>query len=227
MCSVNTLKPRPPSIDAVLFDLDGTVVDTLPHILASFRHATADVLGESPSDDELMHFVGIPLAHQMRHFTDDENTVERLLASYREYNHRTHDEMARLYPNTISALESLHGVALPMGIVTSKSRHMAERAIALFGLGHFFGVIVTADDTPVHKPDPLPVITGAEMLGVSPHRSVYVGDSPMDIEAGNGAGAFTVAATWGAASRDRLLAASPAAIIDDISELPALLGIAS
>ena len=72
---MNTLKPRPPSIDAVLFDLDGTVVDTLPHILASFRHATADVLGESPSDDELMHFVGIPLAHQMRHFTDDENTV--------------------------------------------------------------------------------------------------------------------------------------------------------
>ena len=114
-----------------------------------------------------------------------------------------------------------------MGIVTSKSRHMADRAIALFGLGHFFGVVVTADDTPVHKPDPLPVITGAEALGVSPHRAVYVGDSPMDIEAGNGAGAFTVAATWGAASRDRLLAASPAAIIDDISELPALLGIAS
>lgn len=223
---MNTFEPLPAAIDAVLFDLDGTVVDTIPHILASFRHATADVLGESPSDDELMHYVGIPLAHQMRHFTADENTVERLLASYREYNHRTHDEMARLYPNTLRALDALHEAGMPMGIVTSKSRHMAERAIALFGLGHFFGVIMTADDTPAHKPDPLPVLMGAQALGVAPQRSVYVGDSPMDIEAGNGAGAYTVAAAWGVASRARLIAASPGAIIDDIAELPSLLGMA-
>ncbi|MHB1018228.1 MAG: HAD family hydrolase [Coriobacteriia bacterium] len=225
MSSVKILEPVPAAIEAVLFDLDGTVVDTIPHILASFRHATADILGEALPDDELMHSVGIPLAHQMRHFTSDENTVERLLASYREYNHRTHDEMARLYPNTVSALDVLHGAAIPMGIVTSKSRHMADRAIALFGLQQYFKVVVTADDTPAHKPDPLPVVIGAEALGVSPARAVYVGDSPMDIEAGNGAGAYTIAATWGVASRERLEAASPGAIIDDIAELPVLLGI--
>ncbi|MBN2247155.1 MAG: HAD-IA family hydrolase [Coriobacteriia bacterium] len=220
-------EPLPAAIDAVLFDLDGTVVDTIPHILASFRHATADVLGAALPDDELMHHVGIPLAHQMRIFTTDEGTVEQLLASYREYNHRTHDEMARLYPNTVSALEILHGAGVSMGIVTSKSRTMADRAISLFGLGQYFGAVVTADDTQVHKPDPMPVIIGAEMLGVSPVRAVYVGDSPMDIEAGNSAGAYTIAATWGVASRERLQAASPGAIIDDIAELPSLLGVGS
>lgn len=225
MSSVKILEPVPTVIEAVLFDLDGTVVDTIPHILASFRHATADILGEALPDDELMHSVGIPLAHQMRHFTSDENTAERLLASYREYNHRTHDEMARLYPNTVSALDVLHGAGMPMGIVTSKSRTMADRALALFGLQQYFKAVVTADDTSTHKPDPLPVVTGAEALGVSSLRAVYVGDSPMDIEAGNGAGAYTVAATWGVASRERLEAVSPGAIIDDIAELPALLGI--
>lgn len=210
---------------AVLFDLDGTVVDTIPHILASFRHATADVLGEALPDDVLMHYVGVPLARQMRYFTDDEATAERLLASYREFNHRTHDEMARLYPNTRTALDVLARSGVPMGIVTSKSRMMARRAIDLFDLGGYFSVVVTADDTETHKPDPGPVLHGAALLGVEPPRAVYVGDSPADIESGNGAGAGTVAATWGVASRDRLMAAAPDAIIDDISELPALLGI--
>jgi len=225
---VNTRTPNSSRLvgpAAVLFDLDGTVVDTIPHILASFRHATADVLGEALPDDVLMHYVGVPLARQMRYFTDDEEIAERLLVSYREFNHRTHDEMARLYPNTRSALETLVVAGLPMGIVTSKSRMMARRAIDLFDLNGFFSVLVSADDTATHKPDPEPVRLGASLLGVDPARSVYVGDSPADIEAGNGAGAGTIAATWGVASRERLLAAAPDAIIDDIAELPALLGI--
>lgn len=210
---------------AVLFDLDGTVVDTIPHILASFRYATEAVFGAPLPDDELMQHVGVPLATQMRYFTDDEATAEQLLAAYREFNHRTHDEMARLYPNTRTTLEALAAAGLPMGIVTSKSRMMAERAITLFGLGEFFRAVVTADDTPVHKPDPLPVLEGTRLLGADPGRAIYVGDSPADIEAGNAAGLGTVAATWGVASRKRLEAAAPTAIIDDIAELPALLGV--
>lgn len=213
------------SVQAVLFDLDGTVVDTIPHILASFRHATAEVLGAALSDEVLLHHVGVPLARQMRYFTDDEAEADRLLASYRAFNHKTHDDMARLYPNTLAALTALHAAGLPMGIVTSKSRLMAERAIDLFDLRKFFQVLVTADDTDYHKPHPLPVRYGAELLGMEPAKLVYVGDSPADIESGNGAGAATVGAAWGVASVERLVAAEPDAIIDDIGELPALLGI--
>jgi len=222
---VKALISRLSTTQAVLFDLDGTVVNTLPHILASFRHATADVLGVPLPDEELMQYVGIPLAEQMRHFSRDGETVDRLLASYREFDDRTHDEMARLYPNTVAALSILASANLPLGIVTSKSRLMAHRAIALFELDRYFSAVVTADDTPLHKPDPLPVLMGASLLGVDPMLTIYVGDSPVDIEAGNAAGAVTIAATWGVTSRDRLEAAEPDAIIDDIKELPALLGI--
>lgn len=221
----DSIPPRLSAVEAVLFDLDGTVVDTIPHILASFRHATAEVLGAALSDEVLLHHVGVPLARQMRYFTDDEAEADRLLASYRAFNHKTHDDMARLYPNTLAALTALHDAGIPMGIVTSKSRSMAERAIALFDLGKFFKVLVTADDTDYHKPHPLPVRYGAEQLGMEPVRMVYVGDSPADIESGKGAGTATVGAAWGVASRERLLAAGPDAIIEDIGDLPALLGI--
>lgn len=228
MTAVNTLESstsRLSSLEAVLFDLDGTVVNTIPHILASFRHATAEVLGAPLSDEELLHHVGVPLARQMRYFTDDEETAEQLLVAYRAFNHRTHDEMARLFPNTLTALDALSAAGMPMGIVTSKSRMMADRAITLFDLGRYFPVVVTADDTPTHKPDPVPVLYGAQQLGIDPARTVYVGDSPADIESGKGAGAATVGATWGVASRERLAVAGPDAIIDDIGELPRLLGI--
>jgi pyrophosphatase PpaX len=219
------INPRLRAVDAVLFDLDGTVVDTIPHILASFRHATEEVLGEALDDEVLMHHVGVPLARQMRYFTDDEAEAERLLAAYRAFNHRTHDDMAKLYPNTRSALATLAHARVPMGIVTSKSRTMAERALELFDLRDFFQVVVTADDTDCHKPDPVPLIHAASILQMDPARLVYVGDSPADIACGKGAGAATVGATWGVASRQRLVEARPDAIIEDIGELPALLGI--
>lgn len=228
MPSVNTQEPtstRLQDVDAVLFDLDGTVVDTIPHILASFRHATEEVLGAALDDEVLLHHVGVPLARQMRYFTDDEDEADRLLASYRAFNHKTHDDMAKLYPNTLAALLRVREAGLPMGIVTSKSRMMAERALELFDIGRFFDVVVTADDTDHHKPDPLPLRHAAAILGMDPVRLVYVGDSPADIACGKGAGSATVGAAWGVASRERLLGAEPDAIIDDIGELPALLGL--
>lgn len=211
--------------EAILFDLDGTVVNTIPHILASFRHATAEVLGAPLADEVLLEHVGVPLAYQMRFFTDDEETAARLLASYRAFNQATHDEMARLYPNTLSALERLSAAGMPMGIVTSKSAMMAMRAIDLFGLGRFFAVVVSADDTPAHKPDPLPVLHAARLLSLDPAVCAYVGDSPADVAAARGAGAVAVAATWGVASRERLEAAGPDAIVDDIGSVPALFGL--
>lgn len=214
-------------LDAVLFDLDGTVVDTIPHILASFRHATADVLGDALPDEVLLHHVGVPLASQMRLLTDDEETAERLLASYRAFNHATHDAMVRLYPSTLTTLESIRAAGLPMGIVTSKSRMMAWRALDLFDIGRFFAIVVTADDTEEHKPDPRPLLYAAAELGVEPRRCVYVGDAPADILAARAAGVLAVAATWGVADRDRLEQAGPNAVIDDIGCVPELLGLST
>lgn len=214
-----TATSRLAALEAVLFDLDGTVVDTIPHILASFRHATAAVFGEALADDVLLEHVGVPLANQMRFFTDDDEIAERLLAEYRAFNHATHDEMARLYPNTRAALDALVATGLPLGIVTSKSAHMAHRALDLFELGDYFGVVITCDDSDRHKPDPLPVLLAAERLGVDAPACAYVGDSPADVAAALGAGALAIAATWGVTTRERLQASRPDLVFDDIVEV--------
>jgi len=215
-----------PVADAVLFDLDGTLVNTIPHILASFRHATSAVFGAPLPDDQLLEYVGMPLEAQMRLFTAEEDLAQQLLAEYRAFNHATHDGMALLYPNTVTVLECIAAAGLPMGIVTSKSRMMAERAVGLFDLGHYFCTVVTSDDTERHKPDAEPVLLGARLLGVGPARCVYIGDSPIDIAAGKAAGTMTAGASWGVSDAHRITAAGPDVVLSDIGDVPDVLGIA-
>lgn len=213
--------PRLSSVQAVLFDLDGTLIDTISLILASMRHATQTVLGEQFDDEQLLCNVGIPLLTQMRTFS--EAHAEELVRTYREHNHVVHDEMIREYPGTAEALQVLGERGLPMGVVTSKSRAVAIRGMDLFGLRDHFGVVVCADDVEKHKPDPYPIRFAARNLGVSAERCVYVGDSPHDVAAANGAGAISVAALWGAFSATALAQARPRFTVADISDLPPLL----
>lgn len=219
-----TVDERLTGLKAVLFDFDGTLADTIPHILASFRHASEDILGEVLPDEVLLHDVGIPLAHQMLVLSHgDPEVADRLLASYRTFNHATHDAMARLYPGAIEVLSALRDHGMPMGVVTSKGTPMAMKGIGLFGIAHFFAAIVTADDVPLHKPDPYPIRQAAGLLGLEAHDCAYVGDSPHDMEAARGAGAVAIAATWGVSGKEVLLEAGYDYILGDLGALPGLL----
>jgi len=210
-------------VEAVLFDLDGTLVDTIPLILDSFRYATQTVLGTPVADDVLAMNIGIPLMIQMRHFTDDEAVADELLRAYREHNRLHHDERARLFAGTAEALALIAERGIPMGIVTSKGREIAMRGIELFDLGRFFDVVITMDDVDRFKPDPFPLLKAAEAMGVAPGATAYVGDSPHDVDAANRAGALSIAAPWGVSTREVLLAAQPHFILDSLSDLPELL----
>lgn len=210
---------RARDLDAVLFDFDGTLADTIPHILASFHYAAEKVLGHDISDEVLLQNIGIPLVRQMRLFTETDETAERLLLAYREFNHATHDDMARLYDGTLETLARLDACGPPLGIVSSKSTYMVTRGVELFGIGHYFKAIVTCDNVTAFKPDPYPVLHAAHMLGVDPTRCMYVGDSPHDVEAGLRAGALAVAATWGVSGRGTLEAAQPDVVLDDIRQV--------
>jgi pyrophosphatase PpaX len=212
------------SLKAVLFDFDGTLANTIPHILASFQHATADILGEALPDSVLMHNVGIPLAQQMLELSEgDQEIADRLLISYRTFNHATHDEMATLFPGAVEVLSAIKAHGIPMGIVTSKGTPMASRGINLFDIGGFFDVVVTADDVPLHKPDPYPLVHAASLLGVDVRATAYIGDSPHDVESALRAGAVAIAANWGVSDRGRLVAAGAEYLLDDVSEVPGLL----
>lgn len=208
-------------VEAVLFDLDGTLIDTVTLILESFRHTTRTVFGEQLDDLTLMAGVGKPLRHQMHEF--DPERAEELMRVYREFNSAHHDEMVTEYPGTHEVLTGLAERGVPLGVVTSKGTPMTKRGLELFGLDRYFPVVVTADDVEVHKPDPYPLAFAADLLGIELEKCAYIGDSPHDMEAALGGGAVSVAALWGAFTREDVLAPGPDFAIERMSDLPALL----
>lgn len=208
-------------LQAVLFDLDGTLINTVSLILSSFRHATRTVLGEALPDEVLLRNVGVPLAVQMREF--DPVRADQLLRAYREHNAAHHDEMVAEYPGVREALDELRARDLPLAVVTSKGTEMTTRGLERFGLGPYFSAVVTADDVDEHKPDPYPLLHAAELVGVDVTRCVYVGDSPHDMAASKAAGAVSVAALWGAFATEAVLRPGPEYAIRTMKELPDLL----
>lgn len=210
-------------VSAVLFDLDGTLADTHDLILATFHYAVRTVLGRDFPDGVLMQKVGQPLAVQMWDFTDDETVHEELCRVYREHNAAIHSDYIRRFPGTRDALSRFVDAGVPLGVVTSKRRGPALRALESCGIEDLFLAVVGSDDWPEHKPAPGPVLHGCDLLGVAPAVCAYVGDSPFDIQAGNAAGCPTVAALWGMFSENDLVAAHPTARCASITAVADLL----
>ena len=202
----------------VLFDLDGTVVDSGAIILASMRHATREVLGIEPEDSELMQAVGGPgLEAQMAAFAPDR--VEELVTVYRAHNEPLHDELEAC-EGMEDVIVRLHEDGVRVGVVTAKRRSTVDLAFARLRVGHLFETVVGGDETEKHKPDPEPLLLAARRLGVAPQDCAYVGDSPFDIRAAKAAPMYSVAVTWGRIhDREKLEAERPAAIVDTAEEL--------
>jgi pyrophosphatase PpaX len=214
-------EPRPhPGFDPVVFDLDGTVVDTVELIVESFRYATSTVLGEVLPDEFILAGVGRPLRAQMERLSTEH--ARELYDVYREYNHRRHDELIRGYDGIEEVLDALKAAGRRTGIVTSKSRDTTGMAFRAVGLEERFDVVVTATDTSEHKPSPVPLQLCLQRLGATAAGSIYVGDSPFDVQAGAAAGMTTAAVAWGVFGRDALLAAGPDFWLDEPRDLLAL-----
>lgn len=194
----------------ILFDLDGTLLDTHDMILVSMRHTINEVDGQDRSDEELMARVGTPLLDQMLHFTaNDQARAEELVDIYRAYNDSIHDQNIHAFPGAKEALEVLAKAGCRMGVVTSKRHWLAERGLKICGLDSFFEFLIGSDDWSEHKPAPGPILHGCDLLGVSPDRCMYIGDSPFDIQAANAAGCQSVAALWGMFTPEELAACAP------------------
>jgi len=202
----------------VLFDLDGTVVDSGAIILASMRHAMREVLGSEHTDEELMQAVGGPgLEAQMAVFAPDR--IDELVRVYRAHNEPLHDELEACI-GMEDVLVRLHAEGRRLGIVTAKRRSTVELAFARVPLSHLFETVVGGDETERHKPDPEPLLLAAERMGADPAQTAYVGDSPFDVGAAKAAGMYAIAVTWGRIhDRERLEQAEPDAIVDSAEEL--------
>ena len=186
-----------------LFDLDGTLLDSVELILASYRHTALAHRGEAPDDAVWLAGLGTPLRTQLRHLSDDPAEIEAMAETYREHNLANHDRMVRPYDGVVEAVRAL-ALRATLGLVTSKLRYGALRGLRVAGLEDAFAVVIGADDVDRHKPDPAPVLAAVERLGADPATTVFVGDSPHDMAAGRAAGVRTAAVLWGPFPREAL-----------------------
>ena len=207
---------------AILFDLDGTLVDTIQLLLESMQHAF-EGRAHAPTTAEWIAGIGTPLVTQFRPFAQDDADLQQLTDRYRAYQRLHHDRLTKAFDGTLLTVRELHGWGYPLGIVTSKANDIAHRTLRHVGLAEYFDIVVGVESTTRHKPDPEPVRFALAHLRAPAEGAVFVGDSPHDIAAGNAAGVITVAALWGAFAPPVLRAANPHHELDRISGLPDLI----
>ena len=209
-----------PSFPVVLFDLDGTLIDTIELIRRCHFHTWRVHFGREPSDADWLHSLGRPLRDQFRAIVATEEEVETMITTYRAFNDEHHDRLLRRFDGAVDAVVTLRERGRRLGIVTSKLGRSARRGLTDCGFDpDWFEVVIGADDVERHKPDPTPVRAALERLGADPKDAVYVGDSPHDLAAGRGAGTATAAAMWGPFPRELLLAERPDLVLEEVGQI--------
>jgi len=198
-----------PKLHTVLFDLDGTLIDSVRLILDSYHHTLAAHGLPPRSDEEWLEGVGTPLTAQFGAFLDTAGMLDALIATYREYNLKHHDRMVTVYPGVVDVVRQLKEDGIATGLVTSKNRSGAVRGLALAQLESLMDVLVCADEVENPKPHPEPVEKAVRLLGADPATTVYVGDSIHDMRSGRAAGVRTAAVLWGPFGRRHLEGAQP------------------
>ena len=204
---------------AILFDLDGTLIDSIGLILASMRYSFEKCQATAPSDAEWLAGVGTPLRTMFERYATDAESIDRFIAAYREHQLANHDRLVRCFddvPETVAALKSQ---GHPLAVVTSKTDALAQRGLDHVGLAQHFDTIVGCDSCARHKPHPEPVLTALSRLGYEPDEALFVGDSVHDIESGNAAGVLTIAALWGPFTRNQLAVAKPDRFLERARDL--------
>jgi pyrophosphatase PpaX len=209
------------SIVAILFDLDGTLIDTTDLIFRSYQHALRTVLDRSVTDEALYLGYGQPLARAFGEILDHQGLayppqeyaelVERLIVTYRAFNVEHHDSLAREFPGVRKTLGELARRGCVLGLVTSKSEYIGRRGLDLIGVADGFGTLVFMEHTERHKPNPDPVFVALDRLGLRERADqvIFVGDSTHDLRAGRAAGVKTGAAMWGPFPPESLRALAP------------------
>ena len=214
----------------ILFDLDGTLIDTTELILQSFAHAfDAHLPGRLPTRADLVSTFGRSLPAALLELAvlngvaDPERLADEMLATYREFQRHHHDTLIQPFDGIAEMLDALDSRGYRLGVVTSKMQHFARRGMRIFDLEKYFDVAVFHDDVTRHKPDPEPLLEAARRAGADPREAFYIGDSIHDVVAGRAAGMTTVAVLWGPFEREVLEAVTPHYLVREPAELLGLL----
>lgn len=185
------------AIRGILFDFDGTLANTTPLILATFHKTLEHYLGKNYgiSDQEIINTFGLPLREGLARFIGWENMEEKA-GYYRHYNYAWHDKMIQSFPEVGDGCAQIQAAGIPQVIVTSKLHDSCLRGLRCIGQDKYMDQIIGCEQCSDHKPNPEPMIKGAEALGLAPSECLCVGDSPFDMMSGNRAGCITVKVNW-------------------------------
>ena len=205
-------------IKAILFDLDGTLINTNNLIIETFQHVFKEYLNIDVKREELVRDFGEPLGYTIKRYTDDDK-VDSLIKAYKTYNEVIHDDLTEAIDGVEEGIKELKEKGYKVAIVTSKRREVTNRGLKLFNLFKLMDCIVTPEDTEKHKPEPEPVLKACEILGVNPEETIMVGDSHNDILSGKRAGAKSCLVRYTAVPMDQVLKHEPDYIIDSILDI--------
>ncbi|WP_308637294.1 pyrophosphatase PpaX [Paenibacillus silvisoli] len=213
-------------IKTMLFDLDGTIMDTNELIIQSFLHSLKGIVPADFNREHIIPSMGQPLTMQMQLFSGREDVTD-LVAAYREINLKLHDEYVTAFPQVVEVFKRLHEAGIRIGIVTTKMRLTTERGLRFVGLYDYIepGAIVTIEDVENPKPHPEPVLKAVELLGADPASTLMVGDSGVDIEAANAAGVTSVGVAWSLKGEQKLKESGARHIIHDMRDLYPFVGL--
>lgn len=208
--------------NTILFDLDGTLINTNELIIASFLYTLDKHFPEQYNRESILPFMGMPLVETMEQF--DKEKVSELVQTYREHNISHHDELVTEFEGVFETVEELYKKGYKLGIVTTKMRNTVEMGLRLVGLNKFFQTVVTLDDVKNAKPDPEPVQKALALLGSTPEEAIMVGDSKYDILAGQNAGTQTAGVAWTIRGNDYLQQFNPDFMLNEMTDLLDVLG---
>lgn len=211
-------------IKALLFDLDGTLLDTNELIYNSFDKTFKDKLGLTLKREEIVSFFGVPLKDSFKPYLKElgkfnEDFLEELIKYYRSNNEEMHDKMCFAFDGVKELLTELKAKGIKMGIVTSKRGNLAKRGMKIAGIFDFMDVIISPELTELHKPNAEPALKACSELSIDPKEAIMVGDSNYDILCGNNAGCKTCAVEYSFVDIEKLKESNPDYIVSNPLEI--------
>lgn len=204
-------------INALLFDFDGTLLDTNELIIQTFIAVLGEHFPGRYEREDILHFIG-PSLEQTFESIDAERAIE-LTAQYRAINKQLHDELITEYDGVTETLRLLKARGIKMAIVSTKRSANIKRGLALMGIDEVFEYIISLDEVKNPKPDPEPILLALEKLGASKDEALMIGDNYHDIEGGKNAGVRTAGVAWSIKGEAFLASYEPDFMLQHISDL--------
>lgn len=204
----------------IVFDWDGTLMDSAAHIVACLQMALTDLELPQKSDDEIKNIIGLGLREALGVLCPQANDHEltALTGRYRQHFFDQQHEPCELFPGARELIEELHGQDYFLAVATGKGRNGLDKVLNETGMGAFFPVTRCADESH-SKPHPQMLLDIIDWYGVEAHETIMIGDTEYDLEMANNAAAHSVAVTYGAHEKQRLLDCKPLTCLDNIDDL--------